>query len=410
MHRARTQSELLAHTVDGSATGINQARLRAYNERTVLSLIRRHGSMAKADIARRTGLSPQTASVIMRELESAELVVRDTPQRGRVGQPSVPMRLNPDGAFALGMKVGRRSSEVMLMDFVGAMRERRHLAHAYPDVDELEHFAATQVRMIVDGLDARLRPRIAGLGVAMPLRIWEWSAALDTPPRDLDEWRGVDFVQRLERRLGLSVYGANDAMAACAAEHVFGSSGSEHFVYFYISSVAGGSIVIDGDIVPGRIGRAGALGAMPVPMPDGGLAPLADIASIHVLEAMLADAGRDARPLCQPDTSWDGLGDPLDRWLAQSGRALAHAVAAALSVYDFDTAIIDGTFPAEIRAALIEATRSELRRLRLRLHDFDAAAVRPGSIGPQARQKGSASLPFFARLLLDRRRWRRELR
>ena len=39
--------------------------MRAYNERLVLSLVRRHGSLPKAEIARLTGLSPQTVSVIV---------------------------------------------------------------------------------------------------------------------------------------------------------------------------------------------------------------------------------------------------------------------------------------------------------------------------------------------------------
>src|SRR5689334_14425930 len=68
--------------------GANQVRVRAYNERLVLSLVRRHGSQAKSEIAKRTGLSAQTVSVIMRALEKEGLLIRGEPVRGRVGQPS----------------------------------------------------------------------------------------------------------------------------------------------------------------------------------------------------------------------------------------------------------------------------------------------------------------------------------
>ena len=37
--------------------GTNQSGMRDHNERLVLSLVRRHGSLAKSDIARMTGLS-----------------------------------------------------------------------------------------------------------------------------------------------------------------------------------------------------------------------------------------------------------------------------------------------------------------------------------------------------------------
>ena len=56
--------------------GANQTRVRAYNERLVLSLVRRHGSQSKAEITRRTGLSAQTVSVIMRSLEKDGLLRR----------------------------------------------------------------------------------------------------------------------------------------------------------------------------------------------------------------------------------------------------------------------------------------------------------------------------------------------
>ena len=110
--------------------GANQSRVRAYNERLVLSLVRRHGSLAKSEIAKRSGLSAQTASVIMRSLEQDGLLLRGEPQRGRVGQPSIPMRLNPDGVFSFGLKIGRRSADLILVDFLG--RERSSISSTFP--------------------------------------------------------------------------------------------------------------------------------------------------------------------------------------------------------------------------------------------------------------------------------------
>ncbi|MEM9780496.1 MAG: winged helix-turn-helix transcriptional regulator, partial [Pseudomonadota bacterium] len=110
--------------------GANQARVRAHNERVVLSLVRRHGTLSKAEIARRSGLSPQTVTVIMRALEQDDLLLRGDPVRGKVGQPSIPMSLNPDGAFSVGVKIGRRSLDLVLMDFTGAVRQ--DLRHTYP--------------------------------------------------------------------------------------------------------------------------------------------------------------------------------------------------------------------------------------------------------------------------------------
>ena len=72
------------------ARGTSQTGLRRYNERLVLSLIRRHGALPKAEIARLTGLSAQTISVIMKQLDADRLVRREAPVRGRV------VRCEPD--------------------------------------------------------------------------------------------------------------------------------------------------------------------------------------------------------------------------------------------------------------------------------------------------------------------------
>ena len=69
MNRLSPPSDVPEHApFNTGARGSNQSGLRAHNERLVLSLVRRHGALAKADIARRTGLSAQTVSVIMRQL------------------------------------------------------------------------------------------------------------------------------------------------------------------------------------------------------------------------------------------------------------------------------------------------------------------------------------------------------
>ena len=110
----------------GFSGGSNQTRVRAYNERLVLSLVRLHGALSKADITRLSGLSAQTASVIMRAPEKDGLLLRGEPVRRRVGQPSIPMRLNPDAVLSFGGKIGRRSADPLLLDFVGNIRQRSH--------------------------------------------------------------------------------------------------------------------------------------------------------------------------------------------------------------------------------------------------------------------------------------------
>ncbi|WP_152046412.1 ROK family transcriptional regulator [Aureimonas psammosilenae] len=387
---------------DERLRGSTQANLRARNERAVLTLIRSEGVMAKAEIARRTGLSAQTASVIMRSLEGEELVLRDAPQRGRVGQPSVPMRLNPDGAFSLGLKIGRRSADMILMDFVGRTRGRVRETYSYPTPASIGAFTSRAFASLLSSLDPQLRSRVSGVGVAIPFEIWDWAAEIAAPPGAMDEWRRTDIGDFVSDLTGLPVHAANDGTAACAAEQVFGTSGRSDFVYFFIGTFVGGGIVTDGNLLGGRRGNAGALGSMPVPLEGGGTGQLINAASIHLLEKAMAENGLDPRTLWAEEGVWPAeLGPLLDRWIETSASGLAHAVTAASAVYDFECALIDGSLPVSVRDRLVSETARRLANHRL--PGLIPVEIQAGTIGGPAREMGAASLPFFDRFLLDQR-------
>ena len=132
--------------------GANQSRVRDYNERLVLSLVRRHGSLAKSEIARKSKLSAQTVSVIMRSLEQDGLLLRGEPLRGKVGQPSIPMRLDPDGVFSVGLRIGRRSADLLLVDFLGRERKAISKTFSYPVPSDVAKFAIKGIVELFESL------------------------------------------------------------------------------------------------------------------------------------------------------------------------------------------------------------------------------------------------------------------
>ncbi len=385
--------------------GSNQTGVRAYNERLALALVRRHGALARADIARMTGLSAQTVSVIVRELEREGLIEQGERVRGRVGQPSMPMSLAADGVFSFGLKVGRRSADIILMDFLGQVRESRHIAYRWPRHEEIRRFAFDGVEAFTATLDADKRDRIAGLGVAMPFELWNWADEMRAPTAELNAWLEVDLIADFSAALPFPVYLQNDGTAACGAELTFGR-GPEFtdFVYFFIGSFIGGGVVLNNTLYPGRTGNAGALGSMPMRMresdEDGRGAPqLIDAASLFVLEQALHDKGIACDELWRSPEHWGDFGATLDGWIALAARGLAHAAVAASSVIDFQAAVIDGWIPPDVRRRIVTATRAELARLDLQgLHPPE---IVEGRVGVHAKAVGAASLPLSNRYLFD---------
>lgn len=391
------------HSVDPSR-GTNQSGVRLYNERLILSLIRRHGSAAKAEIARLTGLSAQTISVIMRQLESDGLVVKEAPQRGKIGQPSVPFSLNPNGAFFLGFKIGRRSSDLVLLDFLGRPLKGLREPCRYPTPEGVLGFVRRSADTLVDALPRKSRARISGIGIAAPFELWNWEEQIGAPRTVLDGWRNFDIRQEIAEVWDWPVYFCNDATAACGAELVLGNpSHALDFLYFFIGSFVGGGVVLNGNLYPGRSGNAGALGSLPVPTlgTDGATSQqLIRSASIYVLEKRMVAAGRDPQVLSRSPDDWGDVGPELDEWVAESAASLAAATVAAISVIDFEAVIIDGAFPADVRRRIVEGTAREIERFDRQ--GLSPVAVREGAVGSGARAIGGACLPLLASFSRDR--------
>jgi predicted NBD/HSP70 family sugar kinase len=373
--------------------------MRAQNERLVLTLIRRHGALAKSEIARLTGLSAQTVSVIMRALEDERLILRGEPQRGRVGQPSVPMKLNPRGAFFHGLKIGRRSVEMVLTDFLGTILARHVRQHDYPDYDTVLAFALETANDLAGSLSADERERIAGLGIAMPFEIWGWAAMLGVQPEAMTPWQQRDIKKELSEGLACPVFLQNDATAACSAELVFGTHEQpSDFLHFYVAFFIGGGVVLDGRLFHGPTGNAGAVGSMPVPDRTGQMRQLIDLASLVTLERRLQASGIDASPMWASSERWTLPEGIVTDWLDEAAEAIAHAVHGALAVLDFSAVKIDGWMPEEVRRDLTERVGACLQR-----HDLtglDMPDIQEGSIGPNARTLGAASQPLLARFLV----------
>ena len=112
--------------------GTNQEQARPYNRRIVLECIRNDGAATRGDIAERVGLTVQTVSTIVRELEEQGylLSVREKP-KGR-GLPPTTLHLNPDGGYVVGISVTPLGVDAALLNLAGDMLGSAARSHPHP--------------------------------------------------------------------------------------------------------------------------------------------------------------------------------------------------------------------------------------------------------------------------------------
>jgi predicted NBD/HSP70 family sugar kinase/biotin operon repressor len=384
-----------------TARGTSQIGVRLYNERLVLSLIRQYVEVPKAELARLTGLSAQTVSVIVRQLEKEGLVIKGVAQRGKVGQPLTPFRLNPDGAFSIGLKVGRRSGDLVLLDLAGKVRKIVRQPYHFPTPAEFLVFAEKGIAKLLSDMSMEDRKRISGLGIAAPFELWNWEEEVGAPHEVLEAWRHFDLMGEVAKISDYPVHPCNDATAACAAELLFGAGHkARDFAYFYVGYFIGGGLVLNGTLFQGRTGNAGALGSISIPRNGGGAEQLIRAASLYTLEQALREQNTNPDMLWNDPNDWSAASTQVTAWIARAAKAMANASASIASIIECSEIVIDGAIPPLVRQDLITAVKLALKNVNL--SGISAFNVREGAIGRDARAIGAASLPLFANFIIDR--------
>lgn len=393
----------MASDVSHQRTGTNHKDLRNYNERLIIETIRQSGQLSKADLAKITKLSPQTATIIVNKLLDDDLLRKMESVKGKVGQPRTPIKLNPKGAFSFGVKVGRRSVDILLLDFTHSIIERRNLKYDYPEPNIVLEWVTESIREIVGTLSEAYQSRILGVGLAQPFELENWNEMVGAPEGTLESWRDFDLRLEIEKIINFPTYFLNDASSACMAEisqtpEKLGST----FFYIYIGTFVGGGIAINGKLFEGSSGNAGAIASLPLACSDrvqgSSSTQINHISSFNSLDLWANEQGYSSEVFTMDPLSPD-VELKFANWCDGAANGLAMAIVSAQAFLDLDFAVIDGTLPAHLKTRVVKATSEFINKYDLR--GIDTPTVKPGKLGKDARAFGAALLPLRATFGLE---------
>jgi DNA-binding Lrp family transcriptional regulator len=227
------------------SSGLNAPSIRSYNERLILSLLLKNNGISRLDLGEKTGLSAQTISVLVRSLEQEGLVSRGEAQRGRVGAPTTPLSLNPNGAFAVGISFGAAAFDVVLVDLTGAVRH--HVAQPYGGRRKAMSCLNAQVEEAISKIPRDGAARLAGIGLAVPEESKLGDDVVDVLGRDLSAAQ-----KRIETAFDQPVFMQDEITAAASGEAFFGtSSARSDFLFIYLGSYVYSRLILDHRIFRG---------------------------------------------------------------------------------------------------------------------------------------------------------------
>lgn len=234
--------------------------VRESNAASVLTAARTDGPLARAEIARLTGLSMPTVSRQVATLSELDLL-REAPEHatgGGIGRPTVPVRLNDDVIAACGVHIGIVTTTYGLTNLSGELLGSDRMRTPPGTAEEVLRAIGDEVSTFLAEWPQR---RIIGVGLAIGGQVDAERGLLEHGPLG---WHGVPARAILEEVTGLPVHLDGHVPAMATAELLFGVSGrAASSLYFYAREMVGVAIAVDGVLHRGP-GQSGSIAHLPV--------------------------------------------------------------------------------------------------------------------------------------------------
>lgn len=365
------------------------------NHQAVLRVIRLHGPLTRAQIARQTGLSRSAVHALTSELRDAGLIresARGAPHpRGR---PAASFSFNGGSGHVLAIAFQHGSVSVAVADLTGSIVEQATATvDAGADPERALQCAATHAEAIIEQTGARRTLLAAAASLPGPIDLEHGTVGSFSILRG---WSNIDPARRLSDLLGLPVIIDNDANVAGYAEAQAGSAlGCRHLLYVKASTGVGAGLILDGRIYRGAAGMAGELGHVTIDPAGricrcGSKGCLETVAGVDGIVSALAATYDDAVTI-ERVIELASAGDAAaERALAEAGAALGRAIGEVSNVLNPSLVVIGG----ELSAAgdlLIDPLRASLRRAAMQVIGR-GVEVKASELGVQAELIGAAAL------------------
>jgi predicted NBD/HSP70 family sugar kinase len=329
----------------------NRVLIRAINRSHVLNTIKTSGPIGRAEIARRTGLSPATVTSISAKLIAQKLIQEKAAGDSSGGRPPILLAINPQGGYVVGIKLTESTAICALTDLDATVIAKTSVT-----------LSGHKPEQVVDDLVQMLPPlirkrniskkQLIGVGIGLAGIVDADRGVLRQSP--IYGWRNIPLRDMLQSRMRVPVYIENDVNTLTMTEKWFGhGQGLDNFLTVTVGRGVGLGVVVNGQFYRGQAGGAGEFGHTVVD-PEG---PVCECGKHGCLEAYVGDpalvraaaeaAARGALP--GPVETVDQLldyarqGNPAARQIyARAGQLLGLGIANLITLFDPRKIIISG--------------------------------------------------------------------
>ncbi|HEY9358109.1 MAG TPA: ROK family transcriptional regulator [Arthrobacter sp.] len=372
----------------------SQSALRQLNQQRIIETLM-GGPATQAELSRQTGLSTATVSNIVKIMQDSGLA--STEPITSSGRRALNVRLNSNGAVAVGIDFGRRHLRVVLasLSYHVIAEESVMLPLGHQSEEGIQAAVVLLEKLLREsGVD---RSAVVGAGVGIPGPIDRRTGTV-AQGAILPEWVGINILQHLEETLKFPVYVDNDANLGAWSEVTWGPhTGVSNLMFLKIGSGIGAGLILNGAPYYGNIGITGEIGHATIHEQGlvcrcGNRGCLETIASTTTMIELLS-RGED-RPLTPADIVRKALArDPATlRVVDDAGLAVGRALGNVANLINPEVIVVGGPL-AGLGNLLLEPIRRGLVRHAVPVIG-ETTTLTMSSLGDRAEALGAAALVF----------------
>ena len=347
---------------------INHTFLKAHNRRLILKTIYESGPLSRAEIVKRTHLTPPTVSDLVVGLLDSGLVEEIGFGQSKGGKRPILLRVVDTSRYIISLDLGRGDFRGGLIDLRGHIHDRKEL----PLSTNKGEIAVGMVYELVDDLIQRVRGSVLGIGIGAPGLVDNHRGIIHRAVNV--EWQDIPLRNLLSERYRVPVYMANDCQVAALAEYTFGGgSKTGNLAVINIGYGVGAGIIINGQLMAGAPYGAGEIGHVRIvengeTCQCGNSGCLETLVSTRAILRRIQTLAPDQAALFQDSAAIQQVarqlaeGDPVVcQVTAETARYLAVAISHMVSLLGPCRIVISGNI-ASLGSPLIEKVKEELAR------------------------------------------------
>jgi N-acetylglucosamine repressor len=382
--------------------------MKKINKTLILDIIRQHGPISRAEIAKVTKLTPPTVTNLVRNLLETGIIVEGDRISSTGGRKAINLQIDPKAYYTIGVDVGVSKIVAIVTDLEANIEAKVVTALKNLEDESIIDIIISTIAAVIEESGIEI-DRFIGIGTGMHGLVNSKTGTAEFAPNF--GLRNVPVQKIIEDKFKIPTYLDNDVRAMALGESWFGlGKDVENFIFINVGMGIGAGIVLNNEVYHGVSESAGEIGHTTV-LEDG---PRCNCGNYGCLEVMAAGPGIVARSIKEikrgtftslSDRVGDNLSDISSKMIyeeaikgddlsihliKETGKFIGIGIANMINIFNPEKVIIGGGV-SEAGEMLVEPL---VQTVMIRAMEIPAGVVKilPTALGENAGAIGAATL------------------